>query len=202
MRALALTLALLLQAPNQPEIRVAPTPPSAVPAARASLLGLRILDVRPDGTYFMGSACPVGGFAAYTALHVVAEATGQLVALPAHGVQADTKTASPVHVVWKDEAHDLALIVPDGSEYAFLYWYTVGPVPVMGAPVSGTLMLPTEGNMAVPVFGTYYGPGDGWHWVSLMVGPGSSGSCALDDQGRAWAIVSQTASWGNPGVRV
>jgi hypothetical protein len=164
------------------------------------LLGLRIVDVRPDGAYFLGSACPIGAFAAYTALHVVAAAKGQLMALPTHGVQADPKTASPVHVVWKDEKHDLALIVPDDPEQAFLYWYSVGPLPPMGAPVSGTLMLPTEGNPAVPVFGTYYGLSDGWGWTSLMIGPGSSGSCALDSEGRAWGIMSQVASWSNEGT--
>jgi len=197
MRTLAMLLTLVLQAPAVTYIRVAPQPPPSTPAARPALLGLRIVDVRGDGAYLLGSACPIGPFAAYTALHVVVEAKGQLVALPTHGYQGDAKTASRIRVVWKDEKHDLAQIVPEDSEQAFLYWYKVGPVPELGAPIAGTLMLPTENSPAVPVFGTYYGPGDGWHWTSLNIGPGSSGSCALDAEGRAWGIMSQLASWGN-----
>ena len=200
MKALALLFTLALQVPSGPYIRVAPPPPPSVPEARASLLGLRIIDVRGDGAYLLGSACPIGAFAAYTALHVIDAAKGQLVALPTHGYQGDARTSSRLRVIWKDEKKDLALVVPEDSEQAFLYWYQVVPVPKMGAPVAGTLMLPTEGNIAVPVFGTYYGPGDGWHWTSLNIGPGSSGSCALDAEGRAWGIMSQTASWGNEGM--
>src|SRR3990167_10149549 len=106
MKALALLLTLALQVPSVPYIRVAPQPPPSVPAARASLLGLRIIDVRGDGAYLLGSACPIGPFAAYTALHVVVEAKGQLVALPTHGYHGDVKSSSHIRVVWKDEEHD------------------------------------------------------------------------------------------------
>ena len=200
MRYLALALALFMQVPPEAKIRIAPPPLPSVPRAAAVLRGVRILDVRPDGVYFLGSACPVGGFDAYTALHVVAEAKGQLVALPNHGHRAGPEGASRVHIVWKDDKHDLARIVPDSADEAFLTWYPRGPVPLAGAEVRGVLILPPPATLAVPTFGTFYGEDDGWLWGSQVSGPGSSGSCVLDDLDRVFAILTATASWGNEGV--
>jgi hypothetical protein len=196
MRELLLALVLLGQAPQLEPIRVAPLPPPATREARPSLLGIRLIDIRPDGAYFLGSACPIGGFGAYTAFHVIDGVKGQLVALPTFGYHYDMKAISHVTVVWKDKEMDLAYIVPNADE-PFLHWYSRGPVPVAGAEVRGALMLPTDGNIAVPVVGTYLGEGDKRHWVDITIGPGSSGSCALDSEGRAWGVMSQSASWGN-----
>ena len=198
MRLIALVLSLLVQ---MPEIRIAPSPLPSVPKAEAVLKGLRIIEVTPAGVNLRGSACPIGGFGAYTALHVVNEVKGQLLALPNFGYNFDEKVMHRVHVTWKDEKRDLALLVPDSPDDAFLYWYTRGPVPKAGAEVRGVLVLPRPAFLAVPSFGIFYGLNDDFLWSSQMAGPGSSGSCVLDDQDRVFGILKATASWGeSPGA--
>jgi hypothetical protein len=195
---LLLALAILIQVPaDTQKIRVIPPPLPSVPAAHQSMMGLRILDVRPDGVFLLGSACPTAPFLAYTAAHVADAAKGQLIAVPNHGYRGGDVIIH-VHVVWKDKKHDIASIVPDSpSEDSFPTWFVRGPIPEAGAEVRGILILPSEGNLAVPAFGTFYGEGDGWLWSSQATGPGSSGSCLLDDQDRAVGIISAAVSWGN-----
>lgn len=196
MRSLVLTLLFALQVPVYTE-SIPPQPPNSVPEAREVLLGIRLVDVRPDGVYFIGSACPIGPFRAYTAAHVIKEIKGDLLALPTHGRRAKVQASYPVHAIWTDEKKDLALIAPDSGEQHFQHWYPLGPVPLVGAEARGTLMLPNDQQPAAPTFGTYYGENEGVHWTSLMFSPGSSGSCVLDSQDRAWGIATSLASWGN-----
>lgn len=195
MRILALVLAVLLQSPDPP--RIVPAPLASVPRAQAILKGLRLIDVRPEGAVLIGSACPIGGFGAYTAAHVVDDVKGHLVALPNFGYNADEHSVIPVRVGKVDKEKDLAMIMPESGDTPFPTWFPRGPVPVAGAEVRGILWLPGDNKLAVPTFGAFYGESDGWLWASIMLGPGSSGACVLDDHDRVFAVSTATGSWGN-----
>jgi hypothetical protein len=158
---------------------------------------MRLVDVRPDGIYSIGSACAVGSFSAYTAAHVVEQVKGTLIALPNFGYHIDSSVVNHVRVVRIDKEKDLARLVPNTPDDAFPYWYSRGPVPEAGAEVRGILILPEPSLLAVPSFGTYYGENAERLWSSQEAGPGASGSCILDDQDRVLSIVIATASWGS-----
>lgn len=201
MKPLILALFLLVQAPpplELPEMPVTPLPKVASEYV-ATMRGMRIYLVKDSRIELVGSMCATGPYEGYSAGHVFKDGESY-VAASNHGYGLDPRALIPVSFE-RLEGHDLVKVRPANHRISFQFWYARGPVPSIGQLVKSLLLLPGNSQVA-PSTGIYLGEDSGdmftepVHLISAVSSPGASGSCVLDQNDKAWGILTGGVAWG------
>lgn len=191
-----LTLLMLCQTPNiLPPAE--PPPPPATSEAKNVLRGLRIYLITQDGLTFKGHACPTAPFLAFGAAHVFDE-EGTYYAAPDSGHLMEPSRLIQLVLGKSNPEKDIIELSPRHEEEVrgFPYWFKKGDIPKPGEPAIGLLVMPN--NVSAPSFGRVFGQDGDFVISNVPVAMGSSGSCSLDSEGRAWGLAKGRITWGAP----
>lgn len=168
--------------------------PEVHPDVGDALRGLRVFNVKGSQLGFIGSACPVNPMVAYTSWHVV-EGEERLFVAPNNGHRLDPTKLIEVVVYREDESRDLAMIrTKDPKAARFLFVYETSQPALPGTPIRYSL--PLSDKRQAPVFARLLGVDATTAAISGPAAPGMSGGCVLDDEGKAFAILTGWGSWG------